>query len=126
MNMVNETKTEKKYFGWQHLRLLSIATWAKNLSWIAIVAYILLASGQVLQILNSATYRAQINGPSLDGLMFYLNHNPLELVKLGVSTTATIFQGVATFLVLRGIYLGLNMIVETDINYRDQSEEGEQ
>jgi hypothetical protein len=41
-------------------------------------------------------------------------------------TARTFLQGAIFYLVLKGIALGLDMIVETDINYRDSKVEGEQ
>lgn len=125
--MQNELKEKKNYFGWQHLRLLNIASIAKNAAWIALVVHLLLAGSQILQIPASAAYRSSNNGQGMDGVPFFLATNPLELIKLAINMAATLFQGFVYYLVLRGICLGLTMIVETDTTYRDQHlEEGVQ
>jgi hypothetical protein len=37
--------------------------------------------------------------------------------------TSVLLRGIIYYLVLKGISLGLNMIVETDINYRERKQE---
>jgi len=50
----------------------------------------------------------------------YIFNNPWDAFVLGINMSATILRGVVYFLVLKGISLGLNMVVETDINYREK------
>jgi len=58
------------------------------------------------------------------GLLNIFVEEPLKVFELGISMTAIVLRGIIYYLVLKGISLGLNMIVETDINYREGSQEG--
>lgn len=49
---------------------------------------------------------------------------PDEAIKLLFESISMMIKGVVYFLILKGISLGLNMIVETDINYREKKEQG--
>jgi hypothetical protein len=51
--------------------------------------------------------------------------NPLFAASLFIEILSIFLQGIVYFLVLNGISLGLNMIVETNINYREQKEGAE-
>jgi len=105
-----------EFFSADHKRLLSIATWAKYLAWIAFVIYILWAGLQMFQYQNILSNNSQFRFD----LWSFLRSNPLEAFKLGVNMMSIVLRGIIYYLVLKGISLGLNMIVETDINYREQ------
>lgn len=53
-----------------------------------------------------------------------LGSNGLSVVKLVVNMVSLVFRGVVFGLLCKGVGLGLNMIVETDLNYRMEIEEG--
>ncbi|HEX2994642.1 MAG TPA: hypothetical protein VHP14_07455 [Anaerolineales bacterium] len=102
---------QEEFFEPNHKRLLSIATWAKYLAWVALVIYTLWAMLIVF-------------------MSFSNNGNPIqppvglgEGFKSAIDVAGTFLKGVIYYLVLKGISLGLNMIVETDINYRDRERE---
>jgi len=50
--------------------------------------------------------------------------NPLYMVGILVDLLSVFLKGIVYFLMLKGISLGLNMIIETDINYREQKQYG--
>lgn len=100
---------EEEFFSPNHKRLLSIAVWAKYLAWVALVVYILNAVFQIIQHETlSNGIRAQVSVQFMEQFSFSIN--------MGI----TLVRGLVSYLVLKGISLGLNMIVETDINYREQ------
>jgi hypothetical protein len=105
-----------EFFSLKHKRLLNVATWSKSLSWIVLVGFLLGAGAQLLQYRNfvNSYYQAQTN------ILDFFKNNPMDAFRLGVNMADTALRGVVYFLVLKGISLGLNMIVETDVNYREQ------
>ncbi|HSB02083.1 MAG TPA: hypothetical protein VLE49_15645 [Anaerolineales bacterium] len=110
----------KEFFSSNHKRLLSIAVWAKYLAWVVLVVYLLNAALQMFQYHNFSNYvELQPN------IWEFLRANPFEAFQLGVNVATTALRGVIFYLVLKGISLGLNMIVETDINYREQEGDAE-
>ncbi|HLO32915.1 MAG TPA: hypothetical protein VK249_27470 [Anaerolineales bacterium] len=114
---------QEDFFSPKHNRLLSIATWAKYLAWLVLIVYIVSAGTQVIQFQNNANYRAAIANQPSQGLKDSLTENPLSTFRLGINMAAVIIKGVVYYLALKGISLGLNMIIETDINYRDRKQE---
>jgi hypothetical protein len=105
---------QEEFFSPNHKRLLNIVTWAKYLAWVVLVVYILNAALQLLQH------------------QYFLNNDQIQQTprlmdefRLNVNMATTLLRGVVLYLVLKGVSLGLNMIVETDINYREQ-ERGEE
>lgn len=113
---------QDEFFSPNQLQLWKLAWWAKNLSLIVLIVYILAAGLQVVQFQNTANYSAALlNQPTKDFLSL-LGDDLLKSFNLAVNIAATLLKGVVYYVVLKGVYLGLNMIVETDINYREQKE----
>jgi hypothetical protein len=110
---------QEEFFSPNQNRLLSLATWAHYVAWLVLVVYILNA------LLQPFRYQFfQDNAAPQWNLWRFLMNNPMEAFDLVLNMATTILRGVVSFLVLKGISLGLNMIVETDINYRER-EQGE-
>lgn len=107
---------QNDFFSSNHHRLLNIAFISKYLAWIILAAYILLAIIQLLQYQNIFTSSGRV--PM--GIWSFYKDNPFEAFRVGVGVLTTGLRGVIFYLVLKGLSLGLNMIVETDINYREQ------
>lgn len=100
---------QEEFFSSNHKRLLTIANWARYLAWIALVAYILLAGLQILPRQSFGDFPPQ--------------DTQLEQLRRVAGAAVVLLRGVIYYLVLKGISLGLNMIVETNINYREQQEQ---
>jgi len=110
--------TQEEFFSPSHDRLLSIAVWAKYLAWVVLVVYLLNAVLQMFQ------YKVFTDAIELQPNFWqFVRFSPFETFKLAMNMLTTALRGVVSFLVLKGISLGLNMIVETDINYREQEKE---
>jgi|RhiMetdeSRZDD1v2_1073273.scaffolds.fasta_scaffold695127_2 hypothetical protein len=112
---------QENFFSQNHNPLLNIAWWAKNIAWIVLVINILLAGARIIQFQNTENYRIIMSNGVPQQLMEILTEDPLKAFQLGINVAAIILRGVVYYLVLKGISLGLNMIVETDINYREKS-----
>ncbi|MBI5297426.1 MAG: hypothetical protein HY869_18260 [Chloroflexi bacterium] len=115
-----------EFFSANHKRLLDLATWAKYLAWVALVVGILGMGTSALQSWNlfqtSMAWNTTLQ--PTNNFMQVLRTNPSFALSLLIGMARVLFGGVFYFVVLRGISLGLNMIVETHINYRDKNSQG--
>lgn len=106
------------FFTKKHKKLSFIATVSSAFSWILLIYYFVrLVNNLILYI---ETTRA-------NGMQGWFRNMRLGM---GIETAITVsgilnpaFQGLVFFLLLRGLTSGLNMIIETDLNYREYKEE---
>ncbi len=98
-----------------HKSLLNIATWANVLAWIALAVYIFTAGVEILR------FQDAVVSPSFFE-MAMINDYVLLASRIAVS----VFRGLAFFVALRAISLGLIIIVETSINSYEQQEGGDE
>jgi hypothetical protein len=102
-----------------HKRLLTIATWAKYMAWVVLIVYTFYTFGayQQEEIYYGMNHGLGIQQPNFyEYLTTHLNYGISVIVEL----LGVFLKGIVYFLTLKGISLGLNMIVETDINNREQ------
>jgi hypothetical protein len=102
---------------------LNIAAWAKYLAWVALIFAFILPVARYVGIQNVYRYQSFMTDQTSD-FVSELKANPMYAISVIVDTFNSFLAGFIYFLVLRGISLGLNMIVETDINYREQKQQG--
>ena len=115
---------QSSFFSPDHGKLLSIAVWAKYLAWVALILGILYAGISTVGRYMSQwqmVYQVGGFGGNTNDILALLNGNPAYLIDLVIDLVYGILKAVIYYLVLKGISLGLNMIVETDINYRENS-----
>ncbi len=106
-------------FDWKHLRLWRLSFIADFLSSIVIVAFVVLALGEAYRYNQLADKQFQTN------LIGLFSQEHLYFLDVSLQMIAVLIQGVVYYLILKSVALGLNMIVETDINYREKKiEEG--
>lgn len=110
---------QEDFFSSNHKRLLNIATWAKYVAWGILAIYLLLVTIQIIQVIRMQD-NENVIGQTSQSFLTILSSDPLHAFRLIITIAATLLRGVVYYLVLKGVSLGLNMIVETDINYRDQ------
>ncbi len=115
---------QENFFSDNHNQLLNIAYTAKIIAWIVLVVYLLVAIGTF--------YIEQTNQMYSMGLpnsyIFFtdmLKKNPIYALGLLAKLISIFLRGIIYFLILKAISLGLNMIVETDINYREAIKKGD-
>ena len=118
-------KEQEEFFSQKHKQLLNIATWAKYLSWIALALYVVDAIFVIYQ--KQVGYHQQ--QVMLDLMLAstgvdYKANTLYHLVDIGLGIVSNLLKGFISYIVLMGIALGLNMIVETDINYREKEYQG--
>lgn len=118
-------RTANQFFSKKHSRLLNIAFFANIFAWIALIVQIVAVAARYVSLQNAYIMEAitQNFGQS-PNFAVMLSQNPLYLINLVVNLSSMFIQGLVYWLVLKGISLGLNMIVETDLNYREKSQGG--
>jgi hypothetical protein len=106
---------QEDFFSRKHNQLLNIATWSKYLAWIVLIFYLLYAIASLIQQIGFV--QELLVNP--DFVSAAIKQEPLFFVNALLGSCQIILSGIALFLTLRGISLGLAMIVETNINYRE-------
>jgi hypothetical protein len=105
-------------FGKKHATLWRISMWASGFAPIVFFIFGILAFWQI------TTYENVAHNQYQTGLISLLSRDPFYIVDLFLKIAKVLIQGGIYFLMLKGIALGLDMIVETDINYREKKIEG--
>ena len=108
-------KEQNDLFDWKHLRLWRMSFAADLWASIVILVFILLIFGEVYRYNQFAHSQFQTN------LIGLFSQNPIYILDVSIQIARVLVEGAIYYLVLKGIALGLNMIIETDINYRDKS-----
>jgi hypothetical protein len=112
-------KNQNDLFDWKHLKLWRMSFAADLWSSIVIIVFIFLSLGEVYRYNQFAHSQFQTN------LLGLFSQEPIYILDVFLQMVRVLVEGAIYYLVLKAIALGLNMIVETDINYRDKSiEEG--
>ena len=111
------------FFSSKHKKLLWISTWANILAWIALIVYALIMLSTILDIRYDLLSLPQVLGSSEQGQPGVVTEYLAIGVKLITRVLEACFPGIVYWLVLKGISIGLKMIVETDINYREIGKE---
>lgn len=109
---------QKDLFTKKHATLWRISMWANGLASITLFIFFIFACAQILQVFLSSSNPSQINP------IEFFSKEPLYILNILLNMTAVFLQGAVYYVTLKGIALGLDMVVETDINYRDQKAEG--
>ena len=117
--------TVDEFFTKKHARLANIASVANTFAWIALVAQILYMGARFIQVQNSYMIQTMATDFGQNpNFMQMLSEKPLYTFSLIIDLASIFLRGVVYWLTLKGISLGLNMIVETDLNYKDKFQEG--
>lgn len=115
---------EENFFSDNHNRLLNIAYSAKIIAWTVFIVYIIYGLGTYYVEQTNQLYSLGLP----NSYIFFtqmLTKNPVYALSLLAEIIGIFLRGTIYFLMLKAISLGLNMIVETDINYRDARKEGD-
>lgn len=119
--------TDEELFTKDQNRLMNIAGWANNLAWIMLAFYLLFAALTIF--LDQANYqRMQAMTSGFEGgLDFWemMRLDPLYyLLGIGSDILSRVLTGFMYYIVLKGISLGLYMVIETNMNYREKDNRG--
>ena len=93
--------------------------WTDVLSKLVVLVYILLIVDQVYSYNTFAHNQYQTD------LLGLISRQPIYILDVLAQAARLAVQGLIYYLVLKGVSLGLTMIVETDLNYRDNRPEEE-
>lgn len=118
---------QEDFFSPKHKQLLSIALWAKYLAWIMLAVFILRAGFVILQKqTNYQQMQAVVGSPaSAQDYWETVRNEPIYYgLDIGADMAGMLLSGIVYYLALKGISLGLNMIIETDVNYREKENQG--
>lgn len=117
---------QEEFFTKKHDRLLAVSVWSKYLAWLALIVSVLAPVALYIQKQNEFNYFSRFeSGLALD-FIDMLARNPSYALSLVIELLYTTLRWIVSFLVLKGISLGLNMIIETDLNYREKEQGGVQ
>lgn len=117
---------QEEFFTKKHDRLLTVAVWSKYLAWLALMFSIATPIALYIQKQNEFNYFSRFESGLASDFIDMLARNPSYAISLVIELLNTALRGIISFLVLKGISLGLNMIIETDLNYRENEQGGEQ
>lgn len=109
---------QDELFDWKHSRLWRISYLASFFSYVVIVVFIFLSIGEIYR------YNQMARSLYSSTLIGVISHQPIFILDVLLQMARVLLQGTVYYLVLKGVALGINMIVETDINYREKSIEG--
>lgn len=107
-------KPAEQFFTPRHARLFRIARLANFFAWGALIPFILAG---ILQI--EGTFRIYSMAPDWSGPEG--TRNAISVARSGLTALQFLMNGAIYSLVLKAISVGLNMIIETDLNYRGQA-----
>ncbi len=113
-----EQEEQKDLFTKKHATLWRISMWANGLASITLFIFFIFACAQILQAFLTSSNQSQITP------IEFFSKEPLYILNTLLNMAVVFLQGAVYYVALKGISLGLDMIVETDINYRDQKAEG--
>jgi hypothetical protein len=113
----------EEYFTSKHAKLDNIASASNTFAWIALGSQIFYMGARFIQLQNSYVAQAIFTGSAQPDFMEMLSQNTVYTFSLIVDMASIFIRGVVYWLVLKGISSGLDMIVETDLNYRGELEE---
>ncbi|QRN82912.1 hypothetical protein JR338_10895 [Chloroflexota bacterium] len=119
--------TEQVFFTKKHSRLANIAQLAKIIGWIYLVIGLIYAVFSFLEVKDIIWIRLGL--PVADYTSLFpeeLKYASTSTGKIILTTITNILHPIIYWLVLRAISAGLNMILETDLNYRGAAEDGEE
>lgn len=103
----------------KHKNLLTIAMVANLFAWIIFAVQILLIGARFIEVQN-AFMISNIDFYQRPDFWTMLTVYPIYKAGFFVDLASIFFRGVVFWLGLKGIALGLYMIVETDLNYREK------
>lgn len=116
--------TGEEFFTRKHGRLANIASVANTFAWIALISQVLYMGARYIQLQNSYMIQTMTTGFGQPNFMEMLSQNPLYTFSLIVELASIFLRGIVYWLTLKGISSGLYMIVETNLNYKDKFEGG--
>lgn len=117
----SESPTDELLSG-KHKRLLSVADWARYGAWFMLAIGLLTAGIYLASNLRDLTQPSRTEMGL--GIIDVLPPTLLDILAAVSGPARGLVYAAVWFIVLRGVWLGLNMIVETDVNLRHGRDNG--
>ncbi len=114
--------SDEEFFSEKHKRLIRMSVWLKQLAWLALIVSFIWPIASYLQLEIIYKQQSIFNPP--DRFITFLKKDTVGALTVFIDLLNSFLSAFIYFLVLRGVSLGLNMIVETDINYRENVKNG--
>ena len=112
---MDETNADQ-FFSEKHQSLYNIAKWANVFSWVVLAFFVLVLALNISS--SSSQFNAQYASYTGSTFFQYLLATPEALIQYLANWLLSLFKGIVFFLVLKSVSIALNMIVETDLNFR--------
>jgi hypothetical protein len=117
--MTNNTADE--FFTANHDKLARIANIANVVAWIVFVVNIILVGARFVEVQHAFTLQSGMLGQDPD-FWGMLSQKPLYAASFFVDMLSIFLRGAVYGLTLKGISLGLNMIIEIDLDNKERSQ----
>jgi hypothetical protein len=104
------------FFTPKHQKLYKVSKIANTFAWVALVIFTILTILDIISSLNLAPLMANRALPFND----LLRYIPQFFIRSFVSAVNYFLKGILFWIILKGISLGLNMVIETDLNFREK------
>jgi hypothetical protein len=109
------TINDEDFFSAKHNRLVRVSETANLFAWIILVFFVL--EGILYGVIKYSNLPVQLGFLSIVEMF---KENPVSAIHYFLVAINIMLKGVVYWLTLKGVSLGLNMIVETDLNYRER------
>ncbi len=108
-------RNNDEFFTKQHARLTNFALVANIFAWVVFIAHIFLVWAKYIEVQNTYNYQSMISGKiaNFEGM---LKEKPIYATSLYLNMFGIFLNGIVYALVLKGISLGLYIILENDLN----------
>ena len=108
-------KSGDDFFTKKHARLTNFALAANIFAWIVFIVHIFLVWARYIEVQNTYTYQSIVSGQIAD-FAGMLKEKPVYAASLYLDMLGIFLRGVVFALVLKGVSLGLYILLENDLN----------
>jgi hypothetical protein len=108
-------RNDDDFFTKHHARLTNFALAANIVAWIVFIAHIILVCAKYIETQNIYNYQSMVSGQIAD-FADMLKEKPIYAASFYVNLFGIFLDGIVYALVLKGISLGLYIILENDLN----------
>jgi len=107
------TDNADEFFTPKHKRLARIASMANIFAWVILIFYIMQILLQVYQLVQSQGFQETVD-------MFLRQPGSILNLYQLLRYLFILLQGLVYWIILKGVSVGLSMILETDLNYKEK------
>ena len=115
-------KSGDDFFTKKHARLTNFALAANIFAWIVFIVHIFLVWARYIEVQNTYTYQSIVSGQIAD-FAGMLKEKPVYAASLYLDMLGIFLRGVVFALVLKGVSLGLYILLENDLNKKSADDD---